>query len=661
MFNQKQLYLIGALAMILSLVLVQVQVRAAWTGPGVAPGSSGTTELITNPLTNDLHLNSKNLTNGAAGSFTSLNLNSGDLTNVDNINLNTINGVAPGGGGVSNPLTASLSGNNLYGIVSLKGCDPAAGATCGAVEGQAGRSTRANTFAFGVYGYTQALSSSNPSYGVYGLAQNLAGVGVYGYATEKNAYGVYGAARDKDGIGGAFTNSAVGGKALVATGATQLNGNLNVIGNADVSNSLNVNQDATVSGNMVVTGTTLLEGLVNIDNGVTVEGIMRVDSSPVSTFSAIVGKANGLTYAQNAGVEGIGTVGVYGNGSLVGVYADSPGYGGIFKGSTAIGWNPPGGGVGPGNDTPPEGNIFSRLFGLEKTFAVGLDTPGPVGLVAAGGFEYSGGFNRAGLGICALSGEKSYAADTGGGDFYEYCQDNIGSGTNNYAGFFAGDVYFKEGSLQINDSLAANNENLIYANAASAFAGSHLLKLQTAGADKFLVDQEGNTTVILPASGSTLGDGIKVTRGTGRFLMGQGTNNNNTDFVPILSAKPVGNSSFMIRGIQSDLQTTAEAFRFSATNSSENGAMPGNELAMTFYNWANPLMAIMGDGTVGIGTITPNSAYKLNVVGSINSTGSYYMNGTAGMTSSISVRNAAGTGSCTMTIRGGLVTATTCP
>ena len=490
MFNKKQLYFIGSLALVLSLVLAQVQVKAAWTNPGGGPGGTTTNPPLTNPLNGSLNLNGWDISSASSTASTDIT-GIHDLQVTNNLTVTKINNQTPVfGGGIKNPLEANLSGNNLFGVEKLMGCDPTSGRTCSALEGQAGKSTRSDSFALGVYGYTQAISGSNPSYGVYGLAQNLAGVGVYGYATEKNAYGVYGVARDKDSIGGSFRNLAVGGKALVTSGLTELNGNLNVIGNADVSNMLN-GKDAVFSGTMEVTGATTMEGFVIAQNGLNVQGPFRVDISPVSLNSAIVGNANGTNYNVNAGVEGQGTVGVYGDGHLVGIFGTSPGYGGIFKGYTATGWGPPpGGGMdNSGIDTMPNGFI-TKLFGIEKTWA-GLEIAGAVGLVAAGGWQYDGSFTNAGLGICALSGEKAHYVDTtGNGDFQAYCK----SGTaNNFSGFFAGDIYVKDGSIQFNDTLGAAGENLIYGNIGAASAvGSHLIKLQTNGSDKFKVDRAGN-------------------------------------------------------------------------------------------------------------------------------------------------------------------------
>ena len=131
------------------------------------------------------------------------------------------------------------------------------------------------------------------------------------------------------------------------------------------------------------------------------------------------------------------------------------------------------------------------LFGINSALAeVGSYDPYSIGLVTLGG--YSGGaLGAAGLGICAISGANAYDLNQAGDtDYYTYCQDT--NNKNNYAGFFDGDVYFRDSSLQVHGNLTASNQNLIYGNAASAASGSHLIKLQRGGSTKFRVDRNGN-------------------------------------------------------------------------------------------------------------------------------------------------------------------------
>ncbi len=481
MFNKKQLYLIGGLALALSLVLVQVQVKAAWTNPNVGPNGTATNPPITNPLQADLNLNNKNLTSGGSATFSSGVFSALDLKNGNLVNVSKINGQTPVfGGGLDNPLKEDLSGDGKFGIKDLMSCNPAKDEVCGAVEGVAGKSQFSNSFSAGVYGYTEVASGVNPSYGVYGLTQNSGGYGVYGLSMDENAPGGY------------FQNYKAAGKALVANGLTELNGNVTVAGNVGMSNLAAVN--GVFGGTLQVDSTSYMEGLVTADNGAQINGGLRVDAHApkFGQISAIVGHTDGTTYANNAGVEGQGTVGVYGDGHLVGVFGLSGGYGGIFRGSSAEGWNPPpGGGMDNSGIDDLQHGFISKLFGIEKTHA-DLNIPGPVGVVAAGGWLYNDGFTKGGLGICALSGEKAREVENSySGDFFEYCQD--GGGANNFAGFFSGNVYIKDGSVQFNDTLTASGENLIYGNIGNtSVAGSHLIKLQTNGSDKFKVDRAGN-------------------------------------------------------------------------------------------------------------------------------------------------------------------------
>ncbi len=272
--------------------------------------------------------------------------------------------------------------------------------------------------------------------------------------------------------------------------------------------SLQAIGDSEFSGNLTVVGQGYFDYLVHMDGGAEVEGYLRTDPIIADVrardddnypfgVSAIVGMATSTNaYEENAGVTGVGTVGVFGHGRLIGVYGSSGAYAGLFKGYTDEAVridDPEPDRFGSSGNELPDNDPFSSLLGINKTMA-DVSIPAAIGIVATGGWDVTGAnFNSAGLGICALSGEKAYAAEQADGDFYEYCQDTNGTGSNNYAGFFGGDVYVKEGSMQLRDTLVAAGENLIYGNIGSASAaGSHLIKLQTNGSDKFKVDRAGN-------------------------------------------------------------------------------------------------------------------------------------------------------------------------
>lgn len=72
-------------------------------------------------------------------------------------------------------------------------------------------------------------------------------------------------------------------------------------------------------------------------------------------------------------------------------------------------------------------------------------------------------------------------------------------------------------------------------------------------------------------------------------------------------------------------------------------------------------MKIFKNGNVGIGVISPNSAsQKLEVVGNIKASGYYASDNSAGLTKDITVKGSVGL-NCVLTVRNGLITATTCP
>ena len=70
-------------------------------------------------------------------------------------------------------------------------------------------------------------------------------------------------------------------------------------------------------------------------------------------------------------------------------------------------------------------------------------------------------------------------------------------------------------------------------------------------------------------------------------------------------------------------------------------------------------MRITMAGNVGIGLTNPS--YKLDVSGSIHGTSYYSSDGTIGTSTTINVRKADDTGACTITVKNGLITTTTCP
>jgi hypothetical protein len=68
---------------------------------------------------------------------------------------------------------------------------------------------------------------------------------------------------------------------------------------------------------------------------------------------------------------------------------------------------------------------------------------------------------------------------------------------------------------------------------------------------------------------------------------------------------------------------------------------------------------LSANGRVGIG-VAANVSYGLNVAGDTNTGTAYRVAGTAGLGVVKTIRNSAGTGTCTMTFTGGILTASTC-
>lgn len=328
---------------------------------------------------------------------------------------------------------------------------------------------------YGLYGTTLATSGANPSYAVYGESNNNGGIALFGKAN--SGYAVYGESANVNapGVFGLGKNG-VFGQSSQAGGA-------GVYGHAGVGSYAGY-----------------FDGQVRLENGGYLYARSTGDASPIIGIAQYDG--------ANAGVQGYGRVGIYGSGESIGVYGYGE-IGALVKGVRDISVVPPDDGLDPLNPGYEEINIISQLFGINKTqAAVGNYTSYTIGMVAAGGSNGGGSLTHAGLGLCAISGAKDFALGASP-NYYTYCQDT--NGKNNYAGFFGGDLYIKDGSIQLNGSLASSNENLLYANASSAVNNSHLLKLQVGFADKFRVDRNG---ALWSASGLAVNNDVNINAGS---------------------------------------------------------------------------------------------------------------------------------------------------
>jgi len=90
-----------------------------------------------------------------------------------------------------------------------------------------------------------------------------------------------------------------------------------------------------------------------------------------------------------------------------------------------------------------------------------------------------------------------------------------------------------------------------------------------------------------------------------------------------------------------------------------NGTTPIEFIAGGYGNVPTIYISPGNPGTVGIGLTNPS--YKLDVSGSIHGTSYYSSDGTIGTSTTINVRKADDTGACTITVKNGLITTTTCP
>lgn len=103
----------------------------------------------------------------------------------------------------------------------------------------------------------------------------------------------------------------------------------------------------------------------------------------------------------------------------------------------------------------------------------------------------------------------------------------------------------------------------------------------------------------------------------------------------------------------------AVAGTYVALSSSKTGS--GTYLPLTFFTSATERMRVLTGGSVLVGaTADDGSSSLFQVAGKVSASTGYRANGNLGGTAVLTVRNSAGTGTCTITFSGGLFIASTC-
>ncbi len=186
MFNKKQKLILLALVLtVAAFLFLQNKVSAQWVAPPSSPGQGDINPPLTNPLQVDLNFQDEsgtrhNIINAQNGTF------SGTLqSNILRGNNVCINGVCKNTwptGDVTNPLSSDLRGDDKFGIIDLRSCQPKEGQSCSAVEAVAevNETGDVSIYSAGVKGETISSSGSATSYGLYGISNNTGGIGVFG-------------------------------------------------------------------------------------------------------------------------------------------------------------------------------------------------------------------------------------------------------------------------------------------------------------------------------------------------------------------------------------------------------------------------------------------------------------------------------------------------
>jgi len=123
--------------------------------------------------------------------------------------------------------------------------------------------------------------------------------------------------------------------------------------------------------------------------------------------------------------------------------------------------------------------------------------------------------------------------------------------------------------------------------------------------------------VALPSTGDTYSTGLRLARGTGYIEFNSGTTGD-SNFYGRVEAKGNNNAGLalalaIVARSGSDSDTSYGVINLSARNVAGTGAIGNTQKAYEFSNYITPLMTILGNGNVGIGTTVPDKKLEINL------------------------------------------------
>lgn len=168
---------------------------------------------------------------------------------------------------------------------------------------------------------------------------------------------------------------------------------------------------------------------------------------------------------------------------------------------------------------------------------------------------------------------------------------------------------------------------------------------------KILANSSG--AISINAGGSN--QNVSVTPGTTGALDVLNTNGTAT---AILSGSRIGSNDLAVLesfnfGQLSGVPTAQIAFRNTTANAGDGTI----ELRPGTAGVPAMKVTLLPNGNMGFGA-NASPGYPVDATGDINASGVFRQAGTAGITMSLGVRNSANTGTCTITIAGGIITGT---